>query len=66
MARHEQMVIAFLEGTSNVGMAQIIDLIYHHPQSRPVKAHLESRQRGWELMRITRVRALATADAIRQ
>ncbi|KAJ6478358.1 hypothetical protein C8R45DRAFT_1157217 [Mycena sanguinolenta] len=39
---HEQMVTAFLQGASNVGMAQIIDLIYHHPQSRPSKSHPDS------------------------
>lgn len=39
---HEHMVTAFLEGTSNVGMARIIDLIYHHPQSRPSMDHPDS------------------------
>ncbi|KAJ7768603.1 hypothetical protein DFH07DRAFT_1007816 [Mycena maculata] len=41
-ARHKRMVTAFLQGESNIGMGQIIDLIYHHPQSRPEKANPES------------------------
>ncbi|KAK7015808.1 hypothetical protein R3P38DRAFT_3321613 [Favolaschia claudopus] len=40
---HKLMVTAFLGGQSNIGMGDIIDLIYYHPQSRPVNAHPESR-----------------------
>ncbi|KAJ6628483.1 hypothetical protein B0H10DRAFT_2209395 [Mycena sp. CBHHK59/15] len=39
---HEQQVTAFLGGQSNVRMAHIIDLIYRHPQGRPLKADRES------------------------
>ncbi|KAK7050355.1 hypothetical protein R3P38DRAFT_2604844 [Favolaschia claudopus] len=41
-ARHEHMVTAFLQGASNTGIATIIDLIYHHPQSRPARSHPET------------------------
>ncbi|KAJ7874601.1 hypothetical protein B0H13DRAFT_2348517 [Mycena leptocephala] len=41
-ASHKRMVTLFLGGESNIGMGQIIDLIYHHPQSRPVNANPES------------------------
>ncbi|KAJ6484946.1 hypothetical protein DFH09DRAFT_1106422 [Mycena vulgaris] len=41
-ASHKLMVTAFLGGESNVGMGDIIDLIYHHPQSRPPKTDAES------------------------
>ncbi|KAJ6617040.1 hypothetical protein B0H10DRAFT_1948722 [Mycena sp. CBHHK59/15] len=39
---YEQQVTAFLGGQSNVRMAHIIDLIYRHPQGRPLKADRES------------------------
>ncbi|KAJ7875993.1 hypothetical protein B0H13DRAFT_1893881 [Mycena leptocephala] len=41
-ASHKHMVTLFLGRESNIGMGQIIDLIYHHPQSRPVNANPES------------------------
>ncbi|KAJ7602744.1 hypothetical protein DFH06DRAFT_1351097 [Mycena polygramma] len=40
---HKHMVTTFLGGESNVGMGDIIDLIYRHPQSRPYNADPESR-----------------------
>ncbi|KAJ6616016.1 hypothetical protein B0H10DRAFT_2219902 [Mycena sp. CBHHK59/15] len=39
---HEHMVTSFLNGDSNIGMADIIDLIYDHPQSRPTNDNPES------------------------
>jgi hypothetical protein len=39
---HKLMVTSFLGGESNIGMAQIIALIYRHPQSWPVNANPES------------------------
>ncbi|KAJ6604866.1 hypothetical protein B0H10DRAFT_1957429 [Mycena sp. CBHHK59/15] len=41
-ASHKLMVTAFLDGESNIGMGEIIDLIYHHPQSQPPNANAES------------------------
>ncbi|KAJ6628086.1 hypothetical protein B0H10DRAFT_1940642 [Mycena sp. CBHHK59/15] len=38
---HEHMVTSFLNGDSNIGMADIIDLIYDHPQSRPTNDNPE-------------------------
>ncbi|KAJ6615998.1 hypothetical protein B0H10DRAFT_1949475 [Mycena sp. CBHHK59/15] len=39
---HEHMVTSFLNSNSNIGMADIIDLIYDHPQSRPTNDNPES------------------------
>ncbi|KAJ7488722.1 hypothetical protein B0H11DRAFT_1676629, partial [Mycena galericulata] len=39
--RHKLAVTGFLQGTSTVKMADLIELIYNHPQSRPKQKHPE-------------------------
>lgn len=41
--RHRVAVTAFLQGTSTLAMANLISLIYNHPQSRPKRTNVSAR-----------------------
>ncbi|KAJ7742234.1 hypothetical protein B0H16DRAFT_1728188 [Mycena metata] len=59
-SRHRQVVAAFLQGRSNVAMADIIPLIYNHLKSRPKRLNTAERSAAFSpYKRLTQIRFAA-------